>query len=315
MITNESKVLLFTHSQDIDGAGCAILAKEAFSEVDVVPTKTFMITKNVSDYIKREEIFKYDKILVTDLCIKEPVLSMINEDKDLRNKVIVIDHHKTEIEEGNDKYDFVNIIVEHEGKKESGTSLFYHYLRVNGLIEDRPIIRELVEWTRQYDVYDWYKIKNYEAQKLHILFEMLGYDKYMKIMRKKIKSDEKISFNLEEEMVVRKYKSMCDKDIKRALEEMIVKDIRVGDEIFRIGYIVIPYKYRNDANEYVKENNKFDIEALGMIMTDIDTVSYRQVKDVDVSIVAKYFGGKGHRTASSNPQDNGEFKRVLKKEE
>ena len=63
MITNESKVLLFTHSQDIDGAGCAILAKEAFSEVDVVPTKTFMITKNVSDYIKREEIFKYDKIL------------------------------------------------------------------------------------------------------------------------------------------------------------------------------------------------------------------------------------------------------------
>ena len=119
------KVLLFTHSQDIDGMGCALLANKAFKDYTLVPTKTFDITKNVKEYIDNKKIYDYDQIYVTDLCIKEPVLKQIDEDEVLRNKLIVLDHHKTEIEEGNNKYDFVNIIVEEDGIKQSGTNLFY----------------------------------------------------------------------------------------------------------------------------------------------------------------------------------------------
>ena len=48
-----------------------------------------------------------------------------------------------------------------------------------------------------------------------------------------------------------------------------------------------------------------------MIMQDINTVSYRNVKNIDASIIATYFGGKGHKNAASNPQDNQKFKDVL----
>ena len=169
------KVLLFTHSQDIDGMGCALLANKAFKDYTLVPTKTFDITKNVKEYIDNKKIYDYDQIYVTDLCIKEPLLKQIDEDEVLRNKLIVLDHHKTEIEEGNNKYDFVNIIVEEDGIKQSGTNLFYKYLVKNNLLEPNEVIKEIVEWTRQYDVYDWKKENNELARYLHILYEKLGY--------------------------------------------------------------------------------------------------------------------------------------------
>lgn len=142
------KVLLFTHSQDIDGIGCAILANKAFKNCKIEPTKTFDITNNVKKYIDNKEIYDYDKIYVTDLCIKEPVLEFIDNDKELKEKLLVLDHHKTEIEEGNNKYDFVNIIIENNGKKESGTSLFYKYLLENAYLEESKLLDEIVEWTK-----------------------------------------------------------------------------------------------------------------------------------------------------------------------
>ena len=60
---------------------------------------------NENNKIKR---YNYDLIFVTDLCLHEPILTTINEDEVLRNKVLVLDHHKTEI--ANAKYDFVNVV-------------------------------------------------------------------------------------------------------------------------------------------------------------------------------------------------------------
>ena len=104
-------VLLFTHANDIDGMGSIVLSKLVFDKVEYIPCETFEITKKVGEYIKNKEIYKYDFIYVTDLCIKEPLLTQINEDQILKNKIRVIDHHKSEIDEGNNKYDFVMMIM------------------------------------------------------------------------------------------------------------------------------------------------------------------------------------------------------------
>ena len=79
------KVLLFTHSQDIDGMGCAVLGHQAFTDITVVPTKTFEITSNVKAYIDDNRIASYDLVFVTDLCIKEPVLKEIEENETLKS--------------------------------------------------------------------------------------------------------------------------------------------------------------------------------------------------------------------------------------
>lgn len=306
------KVLLFTHSQDIDGMGCAIIAKYYFENCEVVPTKTFDITRVVEEKIANGNMESYDKIFVTDLCIKEPLLSQINKSW-WKEKILVLDHHKSEIDEGNDKYDFVNIVVEKNGIKESGTSLFYQYLINNMGFKRTAILDELVEWTRQYDVYDWVKKKNKNAQKLHILFEMLGYEKYIDIIFEKVKSNQdKIIFNELEEVVVAKYFEELEEDITNILKNMKIVVLKIEGKAYKVGYVKCLYKYRNDINEYVKRENKEDLDMVGMIMSDINTVSYRQIRDVDVSKVATYFGGKGHRTASSNPQSNERFKEMLK---
>ncbi len=307
------KVLVFTHSQDIDGIGCAILAKKAFNDCDIVPTKTFDITSNVKKYIDNKVIYNYDKIYVTDLCIKEPVLTLVNNDSELRNKLLVLDHHKSEIDEGNDKYDFANIIVEKDGIRESGTSLFYKYLLENNFLEDTPVLNELTEWTRQYDVWDWKKENNYNAKKLHILFETLGYDKYFELIYAKLDNNQNIEFTDYENQVVTNFEKQFTNDILGFLEKIKVVEIKIDQEKYKIGYIRCPYKYRNDINEFIiSTGNKYDIDAVGMIMTDIDTVSYRQIKDYDLSKIAQYFGGKGHRAAASNPQNNELFEKMLK---
>lgn len=306
------KVLLFTHSQDIDGIGCAIIATKAFKDCKIEPTKTFDITSNVKKYIDNKEIYDYDKIYVTDLCIKEPVLEFINNDNELKDKLLVLDHHKTEIEEGNDKYDFVNIIVENDGIKESGTSLFYKYLLENNYITESNILNEIVEWTRQYDVWDWQKENNYNAKKLHILFETLGLEKYLELMNYKVENLENLEFNDFETKVITDFEKSVEKDITDILKKINIVNLSINNFNYKVGYVKSPYKYRNDINEFIiSKGNEYDIDVIGMIMTDIDTVSYRQIKDYDVSIIAKYFGGKGHIGASSNSQDNELFKKMI----
>lgn len=71
------KVLLFTHEQDIDGMGNVILGSKAFKDFDYVTVKTFEVNQKVLEKIEDGSIYNYDFIFVTDVCIKEPLLSQI----------------------------------------------------------------------------------------------------------------------------------------------------------------------------------------------------------------------------------------------
>ena len=307
------KVLLFTHAQDIDGAGCAVLLRKAFDDYTIVPTETFDVNANVKRYIDNGSIKDYDKIFVTDLCIKEPLLSQIDSDEELKGKVQVIDHHKTEIEEGNDKYDFVDVTVEKDGRKVSGTSLFYEYLISHGYLKQTDILDQLVEWTRQYDIWEWKKHDNYDARKLHILFETSDFEQYFRRISKKVDTSASITFTDEEEAIVQAYDKALAEDMDELLKDMKVAKLQIDGLPYRVGYIHCPYRYRNDVDGFVAQNNVHNIDAVGMIMTDKEVVSYRRVnEEIDMSQVGKYFGGKGHGGAATHPQSSEKFKRMYK---
>lgn len=307
------KILLFTHEQDIDGMGSIILGKHAFSDFDYITCKTFEINEKVNNTIKDGSIYNYDYIYVTDLCITEPLLSYINDDYRLNNKLIILDHHKTEIEEGNDKYSFVNIIVENEKGKQSGTSLFYEYLINNNLLQPNECLDEFVELTRQYDTWEWKKNENVKARKLHIIFEQIGFENYIQSIFSITENSSEFEFTKEQYKSIDDFEEKLKKDTSEILKNMIVHTISIENESYKIGFVITPYKYRNDLDEIVSKNNINDIDLIGMIITDKDTVSYRKVKDIDVSKVAVYFGGKGHKGAASSPKDNEKFELILKK--
>ena len=193
------KVLLFTHKNDIDGMGNAVLAKLAFSDVDYVLCGTFDLTKNIMKYIEDGSIYDYDFIFVTDLCLEDPVLSRIANDDRLKNIILNFDHHKTFMDEKYTKYDFINVCVSDSKGLCCGTSLFYEYLVSNGYIEgDTLVIKEFVELTRQHDTWEWKNIYNNEkARELATLFDVIGCDGYINMMIKKLENNENKSFEFE----------------------------------------------------------------------------------------------------------------------
>lgn len=308
------KVLLFTHEQDIDGMGNIILAKQAFTNLDYITCQTFEVNKKVQETITNKSIYNYDFIYVTDICIKEPLLTFINNDKILKNKLLIFDHHKSEIEEGNNKYPFVNIIVKNEKGKTCGTSLFYEYLTTNNLLSPTPVLDELVELTRQHDTWEWKeKFNNNEnARNLYILYEKLGYKNYIKTVTKIVESKSKIEFGIKEQSLIKEFKKELSIELNKMIKNMIIHNLTINNITYKIGFTKSLYKYRNELSEFILENgNPQNIDMVGIIMEDTPTVSYRKVKNVDTSKIATYFGGKGHKGAASNHQSNPKFQEIL----
>lgn len=305
------KVLLFTHEQDIDGMGNAILGKLAFEKFDFITCKTFEINKKVQETIANGSIYNYDKVFVTDLCIKEPLLGFIDKNESIKEKMLILDHHKSEIVEGNDKYSFVNIVIENEKGKVSGTSLFYEYLLSNGYLKSNKSLDELVEWTRQYDTWEWKQYNNENGRNLHVLFEVMGYQKYIDMILKMLKKADGLFFDNDQLTIINNFNEDFKRNVKEILDGMKVYELNLDGKVYRVGYVKSIYKYRNDINEVIMKDNINDIDLVGMIMTDMDVVSYRNVKPVDASLIAGYFGGKGHKGAATNPQSNEKFKKIL----
>ena len=304
------KVLLFTHEQDIDGLGCAALAASSSIEYKLVLCKTFELDEKINSELAKGGIEYYDKVIVTDLCPKQETLEMIKNNGLLHEKFQILDHHKTA--EVYNCYDFVKVVSESDAIKESGTSLFYKYLKDNDLLAISNVLDEFVELTRQYDTWDWYKSKNLLARKLHIIFETQGIDYYLRMVKRILLNENSVLLNEEEENIVKTFDQRLLKEIDAMLNSMKVENLKIKNDVLTVGYIKALYKYRNDIADVIKDNNKNDIDAIGMIMEDKDSVSYRSIKDVNVSVVAEFFGGTGHKSAASHPKNNDRFQKILK---
>lgn len=302
------KVLLFTHKNDIDGMGNAVLAKLAFQNLEYVLCETFELKKKVNSYIDSKKIYDYDKIFVTDLCLDADTLNFINKDGNLKNKVQVIDHHITYADEQYTKFDFVKVQIKNDQGLCSGTSLFYEYLTKNNMLIKTDVINEFVELTRQYDTWEWKKIYNNEkARELTMLFDSLGTDGYINFMYEKLRSKEKFEFNEIETTLINNKREQ----IKNAVEEYLPKICYREVLGLKAGILFICYEFRNEIAEYLREN-KYDIDFVMMIAIDRGVVTYRSVKEnVSVRKVAEFFGGKGHEVAATNPISKEEQQKII----
>ena len=293
------KVLLFTHKNDIDGMGNAILAQLAFREVDYELCGTFDLTSSVESYFEKDKIYQYDRIYVTDLCLEDPVLSKVAMDSKLEGKVLVFDHHKTFTDPKYTSHKFVTVKIEDEKGLCCGTSLFYKHLVSEGLIDkDNKCISEFVELTRQHDTWEWRNIYNNEkSRELSILFDALGYDGYISLMTEKLRKEDIFEFDSMERILIENRKKQIALKCEYYKDKIIYREI-LG---MKAGIVFITYEYRNELAEYFREN-KFDMDFTMMIALDPGVVAYRSVREGKaVRPVAELFGGKGHDKAATNP--------------
>lgn len=306
------KVLLFTHKNDIDGMGNAILAQLAFDEVNYVLCGTFDLTDLVEKYYKDGSIYDYDRVYVTDLCLQDPILSKIAQDEKISKKIQVFDHHKTFAEPKYTDHPFITVQLENEKGLCCGTSIFYNHLLQEGLLaSDNQAIAEFVELTRQHDTWEWRNIYNNEkSRELSILFDALGCDGYISLMTEKLRNKETKVFDYDsmERTLIDNRKQQIAEKCKFYADRIHYREI-LG---MKAGIVFITYEYRNELAEYFREN-KFDMDFTMMIAFDPGVVAYRSVKEgVHVRPVAELFGGKGHEKAATNPITDEMLTEILK---
>lgn len=306
------KVLLFTHKSDIDGMGNAVLAKLAFEDVDYVLCETFNLQNEILKYYSDGSIYNYDAIFVTDLWLEEPMFTRVANDRRLKNKFFVFDHHKSALEGNFNKYSFTTVRISYEKGLCSGTSLFYEYLISNNLIaSNNKAIQDFSEITRKYDTWKWKtKYNDEKAHELSLLFDSVSSDGYIELMYQKLSKESinEFSFNELEIMLIKnKINQVQEKLSNYAKKVYYEKNFGL-----KAGIVFIDYEYRNDLAEYFRQSN-FDMDFVMLIALDYGTISYRNIKDdVNVRLIAEAMGGKGHDKAAGSPISEEQKKELIK---
>lgn len=284
-------IKLFTHT-DLDGVGCAILAKHAFGTkaVDIEYCNYDDINTKVEEYFNSGS--EYD-CHITDISINEELAYKINDsDKNFQ----LLDHHATAL--NLNKFCWCTVKVENEdGIKTSGTELYYHWLINNGYLIKDDTLDRFVELVRNYDTWRWSTLgeEGVIYKQVNDLLYLYGREKFI---------DWCIT-EFYEGSFPKLYES--DKFILEIKQKEIDDYVKTKDEQLIICYlcgrmcgVVFAEKYFSElGNRLCKMHPEIDFVA--MINMD-GTVSYRTIKD-DIDLgkdIAKVFGGGGHAKAAGS---------------
>lgn len=294
------KIKLFTHT-DLDGVGCAILAKLAWeNNVDIEFCDTNQINDRVERFMKSDDRHKYTDVYITDLSIipehADYIYYILSKATDEQVKFTLLDHHETALWLNN--YDFATIVVEDEltGVKESGTSLFYNHLLEKGVLHVGGFLTVFVNMIRRYDTWEW-KDNAFDGKEgdLSTLLDYYGIVKFFETMVGRLRSGRAIFAEKEKTIL----------EVKKKERDDYIDDADLRLETVRIGNRNVGFVY---ASNYVSEVGNTictrhpEIDYIVIINMEEGVYSFRTVKDdVNVADIAKKIGGGGHKAAAGCP--------------
>ncbi|MBK1611818.1 DHH family phosphoesterase [Bacillus cereus] len=304
-VLDSIKVKLFTHT-DLDGIGCEVVGRLAFKQIDVEHCDYHNVDDKVKNFLTTGEHKRYDMIIITDISVKEPVADMINAT--IPDRVVLLDHHET-AKWMNHKYEWANVRVEGRKGKDSGTNLLFEHLSMHyGMFRNEKYYDALsifVEKVRRYDCWEWKTIYNdTDALLLNNLLYLIGrksfankfYNKFMYSSRfvymsgdwtEMFDSADKAVLEVDRE----KAKAYFDKKEKQMFTANLLGH-KVG--------VVFAEQYISELGNILNERHK-DLDLIAIVDMGNKKVSYRTIHDhVNVSALAKTFGGGGHVKASGS---------------
>lgn len=284
------KRCLITHIADPDGGFPIILSKLVFDNIVF-----YSCEKPEVDDILKKVINDYDMIYIVDLNMSKEMAETINQNDNLKNKVLVYDHHKSE--EHLNMYSFINVIVEKNGRKESGTSLYYEYLKelTNNEILNKEVVNTMVELVRQNDTFNFTDELKEIALQFRNLYDIYGRERYIEHFYNFILENDYFEFSGTEKVLV----ELEEERTKRYIEEKLehVKKAKING--IPVGIVFAEQNRSRLGHEISSTMTDIDIA----IVINVDrSVSYRADKEeVDTNILAIPCGGGGHKHASGSP--------------
>lgn len=298
------KIKMFTHN-DLDGIGCAILANLVFIDLDIEYCDYININEKVKALIENKDYNNYDRIYITDISVSEEVAEIINntllleitEESKTLNQFTLIDHHTTA--KYLEKYSWCTIKIENEKGKCSGTSLFYDYILTDVAHSERintKAIKDFVETVRQYDTWEWKTIFNNKVpNQWNDLLRLYGRERFANKIIENLREKSEFAFDKTDLLLLELNEDKKQAYFEKKSKELIKQDL----QSYKVG-VVFSEQYISELGNYLAE--KFlDLDFI--ILISSKTISYRGIKDIDLGLFAKQFGGGGHPKASGSRID------------
>ena len=299
-LADVKKVLAISHT-DLDGVGSYLIVQELFKDAEVTKILTSYddLDEKLSKLINNSNSEAYDLIFITDLCLKNMGLADKLNDK-FGNKLVFLDHHKTSIESGMDKYDWASIVIADEnGKVQSGTSLLMQFIDNTNL--SKTISSELYEnivkfseTVRSYDSWEWSKNNNILAYNLNELLYLYGRAEFTHQFSER-KLNPLLNSN---DLGVLKGASLKYEQLKRStmskLKEITLKDSEGTEFNFKLTFSTESVsQLGNDISEQYPE-----FHGVMLVNINMGSVSFRTCRDdIDLTKIAKIYEGGGHAKA------------------
>lgn len=281
------RIVIVYHKNCMDGLAAAYITKEAIqANRGVYFHYNEMITKAVQ-YGEEQSIFddlnKDDIFYFVDFSLKREQM------KELAKKVAIInvlDHHKTaekELEKIEDEIENITIIFD---MNKCGATLCYDYFF--SLLPNAFPRRELFEYIEDRNLWKW-QLENSKEISAGLKWLVLPNDiEYFKEIAQRY-PDEKNKLEYIGKILLSDQDQAVNSKIKRT-QEVVIKDVtfralNATENISEIGNAIC---------------QKYSTPALIFFFTEKSEVvcSLRSLDELeDVSIVAKSFGGGGHRNA------------------
>lgn len=335
-------IKLITHD-DLDGLGCYIALRCFYekSEVDLSYCDYNEIHKAIDDAIK--EHYKYDMIYLTDISISEQDELALNKishkikffdhhktslhfNKYDWSTVLVDEkiNSKTNIT-SNISFNNISLLGEVnsiktkciETKQTCAAEIFARYLyKLHNVNEKNNMIKNLdifIESVRRYDTWDWYnKYKDVSSKKLNNLLDAYGAEKFSSEMIKRIKNNTfSNNIDLEDDLYYVNELPINFTNIDNVLLEIRENEIQSEIKIknsqiiskklleYNIG-VVFEERFVSEVGHALCElNPQYDL----IVLLSGNTKSFRTIKDIDLSVIAKKFGGGGHYNSSGCSTD------------
>lgn len=286
-------IKLFTHT-DLDGVGCAVLAKLAFQdEVEIEYCNYDEINKKVEDYVD----YSWDqKCHITDISISNELANKITENMLFGEQFYLFDHHPTALQLN--KYRWCKVQVENKitHMKTSATEMYYNWLVNEKYLKKHKRLDRFVEIVRDYDTYRWTELSDEGilCKQVNDLFYLYGREKFISWCVLKICCSN--SFNLDD--ADKLLLDIKQKEIDDYVEEKDRQLFTLPMCGWIVGFVFAEKYFSELGNRLCKMHPEIDF----VVMIDMDgTVSYRTIReDLDLGQIAKQFGGGGHPKAAGS---------------
>lgn len=288
--------VLFTHT-DLDGISCEIVSSiklgKPLKVIYTQPGKTFH--RDILKYLDNDYNDKH-VLLITDIAVLPETALMLKE-KNIN--FIIIDHHKND--------ELVN--------------LNYNNICIDTLVSATYILNDLCSFdsnilldifsliVSRYDTFKWTDLKLQGIEKKwNDLFHFYGAEEFIDLVFNKLLNHGNLEFTLCELIILKRLEIQEEERIERYKRSIKLKQWKG----FNIGVLSVEAFNSVLTDSIFKENQEIDI--ICNVNFNIGVVSFRgnnSKENIDVSLIAKEFGGGGHMKAASCKPDEETFRKLV----